>query len=240
MLWTDPWVQIASATKTHLPPPPPRLPPNVTFQIQTRDTIGPKWATFVGTHFSPKVIHKRLEGCSIPCLYREGVLVATCVFRPHPTQANIYMIETLVARPQNERFGGHLLHSAVYETRAGYVFTWEVSLVGLIACYWKGWLASMVRLEYGWINKGPGPARNLMTMPFLLYGTWFSDSGINDGFLYAFQEGDTMTAVPAKSWTIAKKNPGPGWVWNGNFVVTGNLNIEHPIYRWFTPEITSS
>lgn len=223
MLWSDPWTQIASAGKTLIPVPTPRLPPEITFVMKTQ--VDETWWGFVG---SP--VRSNIDSCLIPCLYQNGVLVATCIFRPHPQIPNIYALETLVARPRGQGYGGHLLHAAVHRIgpNAGFVYVWELSLAGLIGSWLKGWLRSMVCLEYGWVHAGNHkPAK-----------TPYIDSGLGDGYIYMFEPDRQILDVPQKAWTAAKKCPGPGWSWTGEFVVTGNLNIGEPVYRWFTDEIT--
>lgn len=225
MLWSDPWTQIASAGKTLIPVPTPRLPTAVTFVMKTQ--VDEDWWGLIGS------VKKNIgPGCLIPCLYKAGILVATCIFRPHPQIPKVYALETLVARPESrgQGFGGHLLHAAVHHMKnAGFVYTWELSLAGLIVSWLKGWLASMVRLEYGWIHAGNGIPADL---PYI-------DSGLDDGYIYMFEPDHPIVSVPQKAWTAAKKCPGPGWKWTGEFVVTGNLNIGEPVYRWFTQEISS-
>jgi hypothetical protein len=223
MLWSDPWVQIASAGKTRIPVPTPRLPPGVTFVMQNK--VDEAWLGLIGDHIKTNAV----SGCLIPCLYQDDVLVATCIFRPHH-RPQIYALETLVARPRGHGYGGHLLHAAVHYMgpNAGYVYVWELSLAGLIGSWLKGWLASMVRLEYGWIHAGNHKATK----------TPYIESGLGDGYIYMFEPDREILDVPQKAWTAAKKCPGPGWSWTGEFVITGNLNLGEPVYRWFTQEIT--
>ena len=224
MLWSDPWVQIASAGKTLIPVPTPRLPPGVTFVMRTK--VDEEWLNFVG---SARSNISCLDSCLAPCLYQDGVLVATCIFRPHPV-AQVYALETLVAKPRGQGYGGHLLHAAVHYmgSNVGYVYVWELSLAGLIGSWLKGWLASMVRLEYGWIHAGN---HNPTKTPYI-------ESGLDDGYIYMFEPDHQILDVPQKAWTAAKKCPGPGWSWTGEFVITGNLNTSGPVYRWFTQEVS--
>jgi hypothetical protein len=114
----------------------------------------------------------------------------------------------------------------------GFVYVWELSLAGLIVSWFKGWLASMVRLEYGWIHEGKGKGNHTPTK------TPYVDSGLGDGYIYMFEPDHPILDVPQKAWTAAKKCPGPGWKWTGEFVVTGNLNLAEPVYRWFTQEVS--
>ena len=193
-----------------------------------RAQVDEAWWGFVGSPVRSNI--SRLDRCLIPCLYKAGTLVATCIFRPHPQKPQVYALETLVARPRGQGYGGHLLHAAVhYMPNAGFVYAWELSLAGLIVSWLKGWLASMVRLEYGWIHAGN---HKLTKTPYI-------DSGLGDGYIYMFEPEHQILNVPQKAWTAAKKCPGPGWSWTGEFVVTGNLNIAEPVYRWFTEEVSS-
>ena len=227
MVWSIPWVHIASTEKTLIPVPTPQLPPGVTLVMKTKVDQA-WWSLVTGSTQGPDI--SRLDRCLIPCLYKDGVLVATCVFRPHPVLPRIYALETLVANPRSQGYGGYLLHAAVHSLpNAGYVFTWELSLAGLFGCWLKGWLRSMICLEYGWTHKGNGVPTQ----------TPYIDSGLGDGYIYMFEPDHPILEVPQKAWTAAKKCPGPGWSWTGEFVVTGNLNIGTPVYRWFTQEISS-
>lgn len=225
MLWTDPWVQIASAGKTLIPVPTPRLPSGVTFVMKTQ--VDEDWLSLIGTPVKTNIG----PDCLIPCLYKAGILVATCIFRSHPhSKQRVYALETLVAKPRGQGYGGHLLHAAVHYmgSNTGFVYVWELSLAGLIVSWFKGWLASMVRLEYGWIHAGNGFSTK----------TPYIESGLDDGYIYMFEPDKEILAVPQKAWTAAKKCPGPGWSWSGEFVITGNLNTSGPIYRWFTQEVS--
>jgi len=234
-MWSDPWTCVARTGRTLLSPPPPNMS-DCTMILQTRDSLPSSWTDLVGTSLAPNIIHSRLESCLVPCLYRDSNLVATCVFRPHPTDIGVYAIETFVAQ-KGHKYGRLLLHSAIYEMyqRIGphaYVFIWELTVFQLIGAYMKGWLTSMVSLEYGWMYLCLGNQKMDDRITYL-------ESGIDDVVYCSPAPVTPYLKKRGKVWTISSICPGPGWSWTGEFIITGNLNASAPIQRWFTTEIAS-
>ena len=234
MLWNNPWIDLAIAG-THLGP----LPPNMgtsRFVMDTRETLDISgWISFVGTQLSPEIVYYRLQRSYIACLY-DGALVATCVLRK--TNPNTYTIETLLAKPKSRGYGALLIHAAVHALyRVGpcsLVYTWELNLKTLIWAYMRGWLRSMLALEYGWVRpptkKYESPS---LDKPIHAYGLWLSDSGLNDNYVYI--EPDPGTDITKISWNFCTNKtlwikssvcPGPGWRWTGEFIVIGGLNTK--------------
>lgn len=154
MLWSDAWTEVAVQGGTRLPPPPP-VHRDLTFVMKDRDSVdlNREWVPFVQTKMA---VYNRLANCLIPCLYKDSTLVGTLVFRHIDT--NRWAIETLVARPQRCGYGGYLIHAAIHALyeRVGphmLVYVWELRAPQLWLAYWKGWLKSMVAMEYGWISE---------------------------------------------------------------------------------------
>lgn len=212
------------------PPPVPRLPSGFTCRLESRDSVDiTKWSALVGTLWGPHVVRSRLRDSVIPCLYdTSGALVATCVFRPD--DPGIYLLETLVARPRRKGYGGHLLHAGVYMLygRVGphsLVYAWELNAAQLIWTWMRGWMASMISLEYGWITTGSVPDELSMR---------YSDSGLGDGIVHM-----SSASLPApghkKLWMSSSTCPGPGWSWTGEFIVIGGLNKKPGYKRPFSP-----
>ena len=234
-MWSNPWIDLAIAG-TRIGPPTPNLGTS-RFVLETRATLDISgWISFVETHWSPEIVHYRLQGSYIACLYTDK-LVATCVLRN--TSPNTYTIETLLAKPKGRGYGALLIHAAVHALyqRVGphkLMYTWELNLKTLIWAYMRGWLRSMVALEYGWVRppteKYESPA---LDKPIHAYGLWLSDSGLNDNYVYI--ESDPDTDLTKISWNFCTNKtlwikssvcPGPGWRWTGEFIVIGGLNTK--------------
>jgi hypothetical protein len=158
MLWTEPWLQLASSSEgTRIPPPRPCLPDGVVFRLRPAlEGICADWLTFVGTALSVEAAMSRVgSGTLIAELVRQDdrERVATCVLRPLASAT--WNLETFVARPRGARWGEWLLRAVMWELwfphGATLVFQWELAgLPQLLGAWWRGWLASARAIEYGW------------------------------------------------------------------------------------------
>ena len=239
-MWSDSWTQVASTGRTLTSPPPPKMR-DCTLVLETRDSLPADWASLVGTSFSSNIIYVRLESCIIPCLYRDSVLVGTCVLRPHPDLYAVYALETLVAK-KGHQYGSLVLHAATYAMYQDVgphtlVFVWELTASQMIKAYLKGWLKTKIRVEYGWMYTSDSEHTIDLRLPKKIDGITYSASGIDD---IVYCNPGTVDPIRAKKiWCIASTCPGKGWTWTGEYIVTGNLNAATPIQRWGTAEIAS-
>jgi hypothetical protein len=153
----------------------------------------------------------------------------------------VYALETLVA-VKGHRYGSLVLHAGIYTMyqKVGphtLVFVWELRASQMIKAYIKGWLTSMIQLEYGWIYTSDSDLTVDLSLPKKIDGITYSASGIDD---LVYCNPGTVEPIKAKKiWCIASTCPGSGWTWTGEYIVTGNLNAGSPIQRWVTAEIAS-
>ena len=164
MIWSDPWIALATDKSgpgpwcTTLPPPVPEMPVGTTFRCQRWSEVDAvAWTALVGTRWSADALQQRLTDAWVPCLYADKTLVGTCVLRsPRPNEGQPWWIlETLKA----EKGYGTLLMRAtmiwIYRHGSGpfaLAYTWELTGAQLLGAWWRGWLQSMVALEYGWVT----------------------------------------------------------------------------------------
>ncbi len=157
MLWSEPWLEIASRPEgTRIPPPQPILPTGLSFRWEDRVTA--EWLAFVGTALSVEAAQQRLGAGRIASLIVVDTdeRVATCVLRPVEGQRGVWNLETFVARPRGLRRGELLLHCLMWELwhfgpGATLLFQWELQgMPALLGAWWRGWLAASVRTERGW------------------------------------------------------------------------------------------
>ena len=261
MIWNDPWLLAALAPGgTRLPPMQVVLGKEQRFEMFSPRTLQPyleAWIALVGTRWLQKQVLERLEylkGAWIPCLFQGNELVATCVLQPK----DIWILETLHAR---KGFGAPLLRSLVvwlYKRVGPFSlgYTWELSPIGLLGAWSRGWLASAVAIQYGWswshscsFCSSHPEAR--FTVPVAITTAngmaIVSDSGLRDGWGHVLTyRGNPDWAMIAKEgswaslWTRSRGSPGLNWSWTGEFVVVGILNQIYegsPNIDWITAEI---
>jgi len=234
MIWDNLWTQIAILGTSLGPPPPPRS--ECHFIIETRDSLDLSgWIALVGTRWPPDIIYYRLQNAYIPCLYKNEVMVATCVIR----KTESFCLETLVAKPQRQGYGGQLIHETIYELYKRFgpptlTYVWELTALGLVQAYMKGWLRSMVAMEYGWSYKTKDHTSEIrdLSKPYHTMGLWFSDSGLEDGYIFIERDPETdlltidWSKIRTKKtlWMQSPVCPGTGWTWTGEFIIIGNIN----------------
>lgn len=256
-MWDHPWALVAATEGTRLPPPLPILPDGFSFACYSGlppDT----WRTLVGTHWTPADLAERLEGTWIACLSFHGILVATCVLRPHK---GAWILETLVSRKKGS--ANWLIRSAFrfLWDRVGpfsLFFTWELSLLQLAGTVWKGWWRAIRAVHSTWIwtadcfchHKGLHVNNRRFRMPTVMTGgSWsvtVSDSGLEDGWGYvlAFTGEPDWPVIATKGgwlslWTYGVRPPGP-WGFTSQVVVTGAVNYAGVPPQWATAEVASS
>ena len=262
MIWDEPWTQIAlQKGGTTIPPPRSPLPKGQEFRC-VRCTSLPlqEWADLVGTRWTTEELALRLEDAWIPCLYDKGALVATCVLRP---RSDYWILETLRAR---SGYGRTLIRAVIpwiYDTAGGpftMAYTWELSLVGLMGAWWRGWLGSATEIQYGWswtaeegtcgfCPQGWEPLGPRLALPALFQdgssSAIVSDSGLGDGWGYVtmIRGSPDWSAIAKKGgwrflWYRGANGPA-GFRWSGEFVVVGLLNQQGPVgpLEWCTAEI---
>ena len=272
MIWGDDWTQIATQKSdvsgrfcTSLVPPRTALSAGVQFRVVTGEPTQ-DWLDLVSTRWTIEEAALRLADARVPCLFEDGVLVATCVLR-FLTVDDIWVLETLSAR---KGWGTPLLRAVIPwiwdEAGGPFImgYTWELSLPALIGAWWRGWLRSAAEIQYGWAcslsltpddcnfcpNDGWEPLGPRLAMP-----TYFqdengfavvSDSGLMDGWghVLAVRGSPDWSKVGQKGgwrrlWMRRSVSPGPGWSWTGEFVVVGLLNYNGSSVPldWITAEI---
>lgn len=270
MIWSDPWIALATDKSgpgswcTTLPPPVPEMPAGTIFRCQRWSEVDAvAWTALVGTRWSADALRQRLTDAWVPCLFAEGRLVGTCVLRsPRPNEGQPWWIlETLKA---NKGYGTLLMRATmtwIYRHNNGpfaLAYTWELTGAQLLGAWWRGWLQSMVALEYGWgwsattglaggAAKSCGwcPSKQTNTSPprFTLPTVFregkslavVSDSGLGDGWGYVSAVRGTLdwSAIVAQGgwqrlWMRSAVAPSDAWRWTGEFVVVGLLNWNEP------------
>lgn len=274
MIWNDPWIALATDRAgagpwcTTLAPPVPVLPTGVTFQCRRwtdfTESERAAWAALVQTKWSDNALGARLADAWIPCLLQGSHLVGSCVLRPPTEGRPWWVLETLCAR---SGYGTPLMRSVmtwIYRHGDGpfaLAYTWELTGAQLVAAWWRGWLQSMVALEYGWVWAAAGcgwcPQQQTLslpprfTMPTLFregdgWGAVVSDSGLGDGWGYVsvFWGAPAWDTIATRGgwsrlWIRAGTAPPGPWRWTGEFVVVGLLNWVAPPQNvsWTTAEI---
>jgi hypothetical protein len=275
MISSDPWIALATDRSgsavgpwcTTLPPPPPVLATGVTFQCSRWTAVNTsEWIALVRTQWPTSVLDMRLADAWIPCLFAGGVFVGTCVLRPPTEERAWWILETLCAQ---KGYGTPLMRSAmtwIYKHNNGpfaLAYTWELTGAQLIAAWWRGWLQSMIALEYGWTWSGCGwcpqttnttnTTESQFSMPTVFrfdHGiAVVSDSGLRDGWGYvtAVRGTPDWSAIATRGgwqrlWMRSAMAPSADWRWTGEFVVVGLLNlVETPQnVEWVTAEIAYS
>lgn len=180
MIWSDPWIDVATTPPaegtgvnpfcTTLPPPRPRLPPDLRFQCALAsamsDTDLLEWRELVGTRWSVEALRQRLAGAWIARLWMTeeiaNILIATCVLRRGPVPA-MWILETLIAQPKGRGYATALVRSAMTwiwsEGQRGpfvLAYTWELTVAQLAVAWWRGRLKSAAAYESGWIWTAEG------------------------------------------------------------------------------------
>lgn len=159
MIWDDPWCVVAKQPGgTALPPIHYELPDDIKFSLLDKgDNKGlNEWMTFVKTSLPPSGVLQRISStCYIPVLKKEGVIIATCVLR-HMKQ-DFWMLESLTAV---HGYATPLLQQVMpllYKLQRGRFslgFTWELTVLGILGAWLKGWLSTMVSVKQGFIFEG--------------------------------------------------------------------------------------
>ena len=261
MLWSDPWIEAATAPGgTDKPPPVPELPTGLRFTcVQISDLNINEWRSFIGSSLSTQKLVERIGNDWVACLHKGFRSIATCVLRP---RGSTWILETLFARERGNGYGTLLLRSAIpwIWNRVGrftLVYTWELSVLGLASAWWRGWLRSAVAIERGWIlREGPcGFCSDLsgghFNVPMLFRDGTSSavvvDSALGDGcgYVQAWRGSPSWSSIMKRgSWSSlwcrgSVAPPGP-WLWTGEFVVVGALNAAAAVQKeWISAEIST-
>jgi hypothetical protein len=208
MIWSHPWIAVATAPGgTKLPPPAPGLDVRwrATRVHDLTNTELEDWGSFVRTGWGGAALRERLENSAIivRVVDERNEMRATCVLRPRG--GGLWILETLVARPTRAGWGSKAMHAgirAAWEHGArGVGFVWELGLRGLTAAWWRGWMVAAVSVEWGWMWRRPDssacgfcpntaawlpPASGVPVRPVVVRGDGWSvivsDSGLFDGW----------------------------------------------------------
>ena len=259
MLWSDPWIEVATTKGilapicTRLAPPCDPLPPYFIFRVMHRPPPG--WRRFIGTSWTMTELKQRLAGAQIACLFYKQRLVGTCVLRLSSVDhLPLWILETLVARGYGALFMRQTMRW-LWNRSGPFVlgYTWELTPFQFVWAWMRGWLRSANQIHFGWKwsagRRHQSEKRLAMPMRFrtLRGSAIVSDSGLQDGWGYVQEYSDEP------DWnTIAKKggwsklwthsiSPPSGWSWSGEIVVIGLLNYcGNSDPEWITPEIAFS
>ena len=221
-VWTHPWLTVAlSAEGVGVPPERPTIDGmcwSAVLATEMSDTELEAWGAFVRTGWGATALRTRLgDGAVVVRVWpvgREGDLRGTCVVRPRT--ADLWLLETLVARPRRAGWGSVTMHIAIRTVwdRGGYQvgFVWELGAAGLLRAWWRGWLGAAVSVERGWMWSVPPlkdeggscgfcpstdawlpPPHGSPVMPVVVSGNGWSvvvsDSGLLDGWGYVLAVG---------------------------------------------------
>ena len=160
MLWSEPWLNLASSAEgTRIPPPRPALANGTSFYLlPIEERLTEDWLTFVGSGLSVAAARERVRGPGTLIAWLEGPEgAATCLLRL--AGGRIWRLESFVARPRGRRLGELLLRCVMWhlwflpgdQQGATLVFQWELAGVPALAgAWWRGWLGAAVAVERGW------------------------------------------------------------------------------------------
>lgn len=251
MIWSDPWMDLATTRGSHdspyctlLPPQRKPLPTGFVFHcVESHEVTLHEWRSLVRTRFDDRELQRRLQGSWIPCLWKDEQLVATCVLRPYPIDGvNLWIIESLVVDPVQRGQGcGRILMREfmtwIWWRFGAFVlgFTWELTLLELLGAYRKGWGKAIAAMQYGWTWRGDGTS---CFWRHSVEGVTVTDSGLRDGVGHVVtwpeDKKDICWSCVAKHggwrtlWCRSTKKPLDTWNWSGEFVVIGFLNANQP------------
>ena len=179
MIWSDPWIEVATTPSiyrplcTRLPPPSFAMPDGILFRTYDMNERGSKhlrflskWNTLIQSSWTTEQLHARLQHAWIVCLEDRSTIVATCVLRPRSHEgAPFCILETLTVSPSHRRKGyGALLMRCVmrwlWDTYGPFIlgYMWELSPAEFAWAWWRGWLRSVADIRLGWIWKSNASA----------------------------------------------------------------------------------
>jgi hypothetical protein len=117
-------------------------------------------------------------------------LVATCCLVLVDPTVNLWVLEALKAKKGNG-YGSQLLQCVMPWLYANFKrfmlgYTWELSVVGVVCAFLKGWMRSVVDIQYGWTSNSkwkrskhcPGPGWS-WTGEFVCVGILNLKKGVN-------------------------------------------------------------
>jgi len=244
MIWDDPWCILASKPGgTDLPPI--RYPLSASLQLQVDVVHLSTWTQFVRSRLSKDEIKERLQGAHVISLKQTGKYMATCVIRKR--QDNLFILETLRA---HHGYATPLLQQVMrilYEwngTRFSLGYMWELSTVGLLFAWMKGWMNTAITIERGWIWKSQSNQKPKLKPDVSKHNgvTIVKSSQTPDGVcgeLLEFTDTGTIDWVSVAEgweymWYHGVTAPAEGWCWSGEWVVFGVLNQQKELnYTWW-------
>lgn len=247
MIWSDPWIDLATTRGSHdspyctlLPPQRHSLPEGFVFECVKGISLSfPTWTPLIGTRFGDYEIQRRLHGSWIPCLWKDKQLIATCVLRPqHLEDVNLWIIESLVVDPSHRGQGyGRILMREfmtwLWWHFGAFVlgFTWELHMSGLLNILFSDKRKAISTIQAGWIWKGETCEEEHTTDSVLV-----TDSGLGDNTGYVVSWSDDRVCWPCvakkerwhRLWCRSTTKPDGEWQWSGEIVAIGFLNANQP------------
>jgi hypothetical protein len=219
MLWSEPWLALASSAEgTRIPPPRPALSDGTSFRLlPAGECLTADWLTFVGSGLSVAAARARIQEPGALVAWLEGPKgAATCLLRPADNEGSrIWRLESFVARPRGRRLGELLLRSVMWhlwflpgdQQGATLVFQWELAgLPALAGAWWRGWLGAAVAVERGWRWRRTAEQEKCGFCP--VTDAWVPPSGEIAG-------GGRPVVVrdPSAGWTVVVADSGlcDGW-----------------------------
>ena len=212
MIWSDPWIEVATTPSiyrplcTRIPPPSFALPDSVVCRAYNMNDSAnapllSKWNTLIQSTWTHTQLQARLQHAWIMCLHAKDThtILATCVLRPRTHEGVPFCIlETLtVAQSQRRKGYGALLMRCtlkwLWETYGPCIlgYMWELTPAAFVKAWWRGWLRSVAEIRLGWMWSSPHnhvPKENPLPLRFhTKEGERFvviTDSGLGDGWGY--------------------------------------------------------
>ena len=233
MIWDDPWCVAASSDGgTSLPPMKVVLENHQRFEVS----------------FSFYTVAR---------FYEHNRLVSSCILHLYDVETNLWILETFSAIEKRRGYGTMLLRCVVdwifnYTGRRFILgYTWELSVLGFVGAWWKGWLKTTNSIEFGWmIEKTEEEATAIATATATAICT---ESGLNDGWGTVISQSgvnDWNAQMKSRGWKYLwmrslTQPQGQGheqkskWRWTGEIVVVGLLNKPRGLVidtHWITPD----
>ena len=162
MIWDNPWTLCAlEPGGTDLPPLPyiHKLPANIQFSCMKLSDLSNdtdafmEWSQFLPTDTT-------MANTNTVWIARltenQSHLVATCCLICVDPKLNLWVLEALKAK-KGHGYGSQLLQCVMPWLYANFKrfmlgYTWELSVVGVVCAFVKGWMRSVVDIQYGWAS----------------------------------------------------------------------------------------
>lgn len=174
MIWSDPWIEVATTPSiyrplcTRLPPPQFTMHEDIQFKVYNMNTSSnssliPIWNKYIQTSWTTEQLKERLQNAWIACIQpkQSKSILATCVLRNrYHDGVPFCILETLYVTPTQRHKGyGALLMRCVmrwlWEKNGPFIlgYIWELTPSEFMYAWWRGWLSSVAEIRLGWSWK---------------------------------------------------------------------------------------